>query len=263
MVQELNEVEVHKVVFYLPKHKALVVDGIPMEFFHELWLEVSEDMTNLLQETFQEGSMNKKLSIELQTFIPKLGDQRLLTNYRPISVLGSTYKITPKTLTNWFQPFLLTWIRPSQTRFVQGRSILDNVFLAFEAMERGKESDQDLVFLLLDFEKAYDKVNWTFLQEFMRKIGFLDEWIQWTSSLYKNSESFGVVNGRRGEKFKMEKVVQQGCPIACYLHLFVANVLGYMISNPSYMIKGLVLLDGQGVRDQMFVDDTTLFLKGT
>jgi hypothetical protein len=73
-------------------------------------------------------------------------------------------------------------------------------------MEWAKESDQDLV-LLLDFEKANDRVNWTFLQEFMKKIGFLDEWIPWTPSLYKNSEFFVVVNVRRGEKFKMQKAV--------------------------------------------------------
>lgn len=52
------------------------------------------------------------------------------------------------------------------------------MFLTFEAMEWPKESNQDLVLLLLDFEKAYDKVNWAFLQKSMRKIGFLDEWIQ-------------------------------------------------------------------------------------
>lgn len=178
-------------------------------------------------------------------------------------MLGFTYKITPKTLTNRFQPFSLAWIRPSQTRFVQGRFIINNVFLAFEAMEWAKESDQDLVLLLLDFEKAYDKVNWTFLQESMRKIGLSNEWIQWTFSLYKNSEYFVIVNGIRREKFKMEKVVWQRCPIAPYLYLFVANVQGYMILDPSYEIERLVLLDGQEVRDQMFIDDTTLFLKGT
>ncbi len=163
MIQELNEVEVHKATFDLPKHKVLGVDGIPMEFFHELWPEVSEDMTNLLYKTFQKDSMNKELNIRLEKLIPKSRDWKLLTNHRPISVLGSTHKITPKSLTNKLQPFLLACIRPSQTRFVQGRSILDNMFLTFEAMEWAKESNQDLVLLLLDFEKAYDKVNWTFL----------------------------------------------------------------------------------------------------
>jgi hypothetical protein len=113
---------------------------------------------------------------------------------------------------NKLKPFLLACIRPSQTRFVEGKSILDNMFLTFEAMEWAKESNQNLILLLLDFEKAYDKVNWTFLQEFMRKIGFSDEWIQWTSSLYKNSEYFVKMNGRRGDKFKMDKAIRQGCP---------------------------------------------------
>lgn len=118
MIHEFNEVEVHKATFDLPKHKAPRVDGIPMEFFHELWPEVSEDMTNLLYKTFQKDSMNKELNIGLEKLIPKLRDWRLLTNYRPISVLDSTYKITLKTLTNKLQPFLLACIRPSQTRFV-------------------------------------------------------------------------------------------------------------------------------------------------
>jgi hypothetical protein len=61
LVQELNEIKVHKVGFDLPKHKAPGVDGIRMEFFHELWPKVNENMTNLLQETFQDGSMNKEL----------------------------------------------------------------------------------------------------------------------------------------------------------------------------------------------------------
>jgi hypothetical protein len=95
----------------------------------------------------------------------------------------------------------------------------------------------------------------------MRKIGLSNEWIQWTFSLYKNSEYFVIVNGRRREK--MEKVVWQRCPIAPYLYLFVANVRGYMILDPSYEIERFALLDGQEVHDQMFINDTTLFLKGT
>jgi hypothetical protein len=40
---------------------------------------------------------------------------------------------------------------------VEGRSILDNAFIAQETLEWAEESDQDLVLLLLDFEKAFDK----------------------------------------------------------------------------------------------------------
>ncbi len=56
--------------------------------------------------------MHKELNIGLQTFIPKQGEWNLIVNYKPISILRSTYKITSKTLTNRIQPFLSSWIKP-------------------------------------------------------------------------------------------------------------------------------------------------------
>jgi len=78
---------VHRAIINLPKHKALGVDGIPMEFFHEMWQEIGKDIKNLLHETFQEGKVHKELKVGLQSLIPKLGDHSFITNYRPISVL--------------------------------------------------------------------------------------------------------------------------------------------------------------------------------
>jgi hypothetical protein len=61
------------------------------------------------------------------------------------------------------QDFLPLWIRSTQMAFVSGHSIFDNVFTAFEAMSWAKSSEQDLILLLLDFEKAYDRISWNFL----------------------------------------------------------------------------------------------------
>ncbi len=81
------------------------------------------------------------MNIGLQPLIPKQGEQNVIVNYKLILVLNFTYKITSKTLANRFQPFLLSWIKPRQTCFFEGRCILDNVFMAFGAMEWAKESD--------------------------------------------------------------------------------------------------------------------------
>jgi hypothetical protein len=59
-----------------------------------------------------------------------------------------------------------------QTDFVEGRSILDNTFLAQEAQDWAEESNQDLVLLLLDFEKAFYRIEWGFLFEALAKLGF-------------------------------------------------------------------------------------------
>lgn len=67
LLHEFIKRKVCKVTFALPKHKAQGVDGIPMEFFHELWPKVGKDMIKLFQETFHESSMNKDLSIGLST----------------------------------------------------------------------------------------------------------------------------------------------------------------------------------------------------
>jgi hypothetical protein len=67
-------------------------------------------------------------------------------------------------------------IRQNQTGFV-ARSILDNVFLARESMEWTEENNQRLVFLMFNFEKAFDKINWGFVFEVMWILGFCDLWI--------------------------------------------------------------------------------------
>jgi hypothetical protein len=73
--------------------------------------------------------------------------------------LGSIYKILAKTLTIKIQEFLPLMIKPNQTGFVERKSILDNNFLAQEALVWATESDQDLILLLLDFEKTFDRIE--------------------------------------------------------------------------------------------------------
>jgi hypothetical protein len=86
--------------------------------------------------------------------------------------LGSVYKILAKTLTGSLQAFLPGVIKPNQIGFVEGRSILDNVFIAQDSLDSTVESDQELVLLLLDFEKTFDRIEWNFLFTALSKLGF-------------------------------------------------------------------------------------------
>lgn len=97
----------------------------------------------------------------------------------------------------------------------------------------------------------------------MRKMGFCEEWLKWTRSLYRNARASVVVNGKKSRKFSLERSVRHGCPLAPYLYLFISDVLSYMIADPIYNIEGFLLPDGTTVRDQCFADDTALYLKGT
>lgn len=103
------------------------------------------------------------------------------------------------------KPLLHNWILPSQTGFVPNRCILDNIFLAFEAIEWAMENKQDLSMLLLDFEKAYDRVSWKFLSQAMEKMGFSTTWIQQVMSLNLNASAAIIVNGEQSKTFQLQR----------------------------------------------------------
>jgi hypothetical protein len=154
-------------------------------------------------------------------------------------------------------------IRPSQTGFVEGRSILDNTFLAQEAQKWAEESNQDLVLLLLDFEKAFDRIEWSFLFEALAKLGFCLKWIRWVSSLYTLASLTIKLNRVEGSAFPLARSVRQGCPLSPYLFILATDVLGHMLDDPRFGVEGLTLPGRRKIRDQTFADDTALYFQGT
>ncbi len=71
------------------------------------------------------------------------------------------------------------------------------------------------------------------------------------------------MNGAAGPNFHFSRFVRQGCPLAPYLFILATDVLGYMLADPNYGVKGLSLPKGGLIRDQTFADDMTFYLKGT
>ena len=96
----------------------------------------------------------------------------------------------------------------------------------------------------------------------MSKLGFLDQWVFWSSSLYRHAKSSILVNGKKLPAFPIQRSVCQGCPLAPYLYLLFLNVLTHMFNDASFGIDGLTLLDGSVIKISYFADDTTLFLRG-
>jgi hypothetical protein len=120
-----------------------------------------------------------------------------------------------------------------------------------------------LVLLLLDFEKAFNRIEWGFLFSAPSKLGFSPKWIQWVLFLYKSASSSVKVNSEAGEDFQLAIFVRQGCLLALYLFILATDVLRHMLEDPKHEIEGLILPRGGCVQDQTFADNTALYLKGT
>ena len=263
LMKPLTQLEVLEAIRELPIGKSPGIDTIPAEFYQEVREEIESDIFNFVAESMSQEGIADKLNISKIALLPKSEDRLRVQNYRPISLLNTLYKVVAKVYANRMKPLLHNWILPSHTGFVPNRCILDNVFLAFEAIEWTLENKQDLSMLLLDFEKAYDRVNWTFLRQTMETMGFHPKWISQVMSLNLNATAAVVVNGEQSKFFRLQRSVRQGCPVAPYLFLLTVDVLGQMLQHHANQVKGLKLPDNTTITNQMFADDTLLFLDGT
>ena len=155
------------------------------------------------------------------------------------------------------QPFLIDIIHNTQIGFLQDRSILDNIFLFWEAVAISRERKDDLAIFLLDFEKAYDRVDWSLLRSTMEKLGFPNQWLTVVSALYNSATSRVLVATNLGQAFSISRSVRQGCLLAPFLYLMI----GEAFSNVEN-IRGLQWLEDQ-ILDCQFADDTTLYVQGS
>ncbi len=234
---------------HVTKGKAPRHDGIPKKIFQKYVNEVAPTLLLAFKAMLARGLTSEYINKGMITLIPKSRDHSKQGNWGPITFLGSIYKILAKTLARKIQEFLLLVIRPNLINFVEGISIVDNNFLAQEALVWALKSGQDLVLLLLDFEKTSEKIKWGFLFPTLSKLGFCPTWIQWISSLYWFASSSVKVNGEPGEDFKLARSVRQGCPLAPYMFILVMDVMGHMLDYPKHEIEGLHLPKGGCVRD--------------
>ena len=143
------------------------------------------------------------------------------------------------------------------------RSIFDNIFTFWESIAVAKHLNEDLAILLLDFEKAYDRVDWNFLQGTLQRLGFEDSWINGVSALYSSASSRVLLAGDKGRRFFITRSIRQGCPLAPFLFLFFAEALHMYLAGEHVGLKGLQISEcSEQVLDQEFADDTSLYLQG-
>lgn len=214
---------------------------------------------------FHQGKLELcRLNFALLTLIPKEKDAKVMSKFRPISLLNCSYKIFTRVLTARIGQIADRLIRNNQTAFIKGRFILDSVVTAHEIIHSVYHDKEKGVILKLDYEKAYDEVNWEFLLDILRKRGFGDRWIGWIK-LILESGSVGVsINNVDGNFFHTGKGSRKGDPLSPILFNLVVDVFTKMLqkaSNNDLIIKGLgENLVENGVISLQYADDTILFL---
>jgi hypothetical protein len=142
---------------------------------------------------FHQNSLSDhSLNFGVITLIPKKDNAIKIQEYRPICFLNVSFKIITKVLSNRIGLVADRIVRPSQTAFMRGRNILEGVIILHESIHELQRKKLDEIILMLDFEKAYDKVNWKFLQQAMHIKGFSPSWCAWIHTIVSAFRDRGV-----------------------------------------------------------------------
>lgn len=212
-----------------------------------------------MEEFFQNGIINAVTNETYICLIPKTSDSTKVGDFRPISLVSSLYKIVSKVLAFRLREVLEGTISSAQGAFMKGRQILDAVLIANEVVEDvRKKKDEGLVFKI-DFEKAYDHVEWAFLDDVLGKKGFGLRWRRWIMGCLSSANFSILINGRPRGKFMASRGLRQGDPLSPFLFTIVVDVLSRLMEKAQEfeLIKGLVVgRESIEISHLQFADDT-------
>ncbi|OJT05923.1 LINE-1 reverse transcriptase -like protein [Trametes pubescens] len=191
--------------------------------------------------------------------IYKKKDTREIVNYRPITLLNSDYKLMTKTLAVRLAMHAPSMIHPDQAGFVPGRRIFDHIQLSKLIIAYTEAEELNGAIVALDQEKAYDRIDHTYLWATLLHMGFPDNFIDTVRNLYSRAESCVIVNGIRSEPFRIRRGVRQGDPMSCLLFDFAIEPLACALRQST--LRGLMIPgDVERLVATLFADDTTIFL---
>ena len=142
-----------------------------------------------------------------------------LENWRPITLLNVDLKIATKAIAKRLESVLPKLIHPDQRRFVKGRYIGENIRLVSDVTEYTKVQNLPGILLSLDFDMAFDSIEWPFIMKTLDYFNFGTGDKKWVSTFYTNIESAVHNNGFTTNWFKPSKGVRQGCLLSPYLFI--------------------------------------------
>ena len=237
---------------YKSLDKSPGVDGFTTNFYKSFLHELKQRLLDSFLFSFETGELADGQRRGLLNLIPKKDkDLRYLKSWRPVSLLATDYKILAKALAIRLQKVISGLVNSDQVGYIKGRYIGENIRTTEDLMHYTSLKKIPVILALVDFEKAFDTVEWSFLFNTLVKFNFGENFIKWIKLLYTNISSCVSNNGYISNFFTLSRGIRQGCPISALLFILAINIRCDM------NIKG-IMVDGKAFKIGQLADDTTL-----
>ncbi|XP_048493464.1 uncharacterized protein LOC125494011 [Beta vulgaris subsp. vulgaris] len=211
------------------------------------------------------GVLLPEINCTLVTLIPKIPNLSLVKDFRLIAYCTKLYKIIAKILTNRMQNMIGIVVDLAQAWFMPGRNISDNILLAIELIKSyNTKHISPRCMLKVDLKKAYDSIEWSFLEAVLNDIGFPSPFVKWIMACV-TSVSFSILinNGSSCKPFTARKGLRQGDPMSLFLFAlgmeYLSRCLGNLKADPRFNFHPRC--KKLNITHVMFADDLLMFSK--
>ena len=213
--------EIKETLWSMKPYKALSLDGLHVGFFQRFWLIMGDSMREEVERVFIERKIMEYLKKKHIVLIPKIQGPKTIGNYRPINLCNSVYKIITKIIVARIRLHLDTLVSPYQTAFIPRRKGVDNAIIVQELIHtigraKGKKG---FMAIKINLEKAYDRIEWSFIREMLINSNFPDNLIDIIMSCVTSVSTSLLFNKGYLESFKPSRGIRQGNSLSPYLFI--------------------------------------------
>ncbi|GFZ11161.1 hypothetical protein Acr_22g0005590 [Actinidia rufa] len=265
LLQPVLDKEIKSALFSIGDDKAPGPDGYSSCFFKSAWSIVGPDVCAAVKEFFVSGKILKQLNHAVISLVPKTASASRVEEFRPIACCNVIYKVISKILAARLSPILESLIDPGQSAFVPNRSMVENIYMVQELLRKycwNRISPRCI--MKVDLRKAYDTVNWNFLEDVLSGLGFPALFIQWIMQCVSTTSYSISINGSLHGFFKGKQGLRQGDPISPFLFVlcleYLSRNLGKLKSIPDFNFHPKCF--ALNISHLAFADDLILFTRG-
>ncbi|XP_021855317.1 uncharacterized protein [Spinacia oleracea] len=208
-------------------------DGIQSIFYKRFWGELYVSISDFIVDCFRNCCVPEELNRSYISLIPKSQCPTYISDFRPIGLCNTMYKLITKILVSRITPVLGSLISPLQSSFVPNRGIEENIIIVkevahfFNKARKGKR----IMALKLDITKTYDSLEWSFIRETLLGFKFPNGMV----NLIMNCVSSPIIsvlwNGEVTKDFRPSRGIRQGDPLSSYLFVLCLERLSLMIEE--------------------------------
>ena len=240
-------------------------DGMSPIFYKSFWHIVGRDVTSVVLNALNPDVVPESLNSTFIALIPIIKHPKRVADFRPISLCNVVYKLISKVLVNCLKKFIASAIPETQSEFLSSRLISDNVPVAFVTLhylKRKTNGKMGQMALKLDMSKAYDRVEWEFLERAMRHLGLRERMVSLIMSCISTMSYSVLLTGQPVGNIKPSRCLRQGDPLSPYLFLMCGMGLQSLLNKAEVEghIRGVAICrNGPKVSHLFFADDSVLF----